>query len=126
MRPVCRISSRARATPLQARGQGLDAVEGAGHATLVLGQHHALGEHIGDDLQPLQAHVLDVELIALEALFGIGRDVEVQGLDLGLGQGIGEERLHLLEERDLLQRRGIEEHGGAVAKQHHAPLVRDG
>ncbi|MDQ3773276.1 MAG: hypothetical protein M3461_02310 [Pseudomonadota bacterium] len=52
--------------------------------------------------------------------------MEVQGLDLGLGQGIGKERLHVLEERNLLQRRDIEEHGGAVAKQDHAPVVRDG
>lgn len=101
-------------------------VESSGNAFFIIGQRHALGQNVGDDVKPLQAKFAHQERPLLQSFLAFGGPhPNVEGFRLDFGDRLDHKRLQLLEERRFRQWRYVEQHHRAVAIQHGATLLGD-
>lgn len=108
----------------QSVGQRLDGVEHPRDLAFVEGQHHALGEHFGDQLQALLGGIGQADRAGqVHAFIAVGAEQEIRILLFGTVDGPADLRRELREEGDLLHRLQFEQHHRAVAEQHRATLT---
>ena len=122
------LVGRAAATApvVEVGGERLDPLELALDRVLVVGQRHALGEHVGHELKLLPADVGEDQRAALHRLLAGGLDADVEHLRLLVGRrvGLADVRRELAEV--FVDRRGrdVEEHDRPVAKDHGHAVAR--
>jgi hypothetical protein len=116
----------AAAPVVEVGGERLDPLELALDRPLVVRQRHALGEHVGHELQLLPADVIEDQRVALDRLLAGGLDADLEHLRLLVGrrERLADVRGELADVLVDRRRRRVEEHDRPVAEDHRHPIAR--
>ena len=82
---------------LEVVGERLDPVEVLPHPRFVHREHHALAQHVGDNLQPLRCQRLQVQRLPLHALVACRIDADLHLLGFRPLAAVAEQRLQGVE-----------------------------
>jgi hypothetical protein len=102
-------------------GKGFDDLEHLGDFAFVIGEHDALGQHIGNHQKPFRQHVPQLnrptrlDLILILGLAGQRHD---RGFLLETREPAADPRLQLFQKSGFIFRRKADQHRDAITKQH--------
>ncbi len=103
---------------LQFRGERLDAIEDAGDLGLVVGQHQAFGQHIGDDLQALGRGVLERDGAGrFDLILALRLDDDLHRIAFRHRQGVADPWAQRAYHLVLFDGRQADEHRDTVTEQ---------